>query len=489
MGLIKCPDCGNMVSERAAACPSCGCPADAFEIGSKPDHKADMASYIAYPMYKTCDRLDLMLANNVVLDYLKNNLSAGRPITFFSIENSDIAEKTARYDFTFPYVMVTSSFRFFLDYRKFTLTRADGRSYSRYYDEKTIPGEYAPRIEVISDNEVEAIEITEKIKELFKEPKTFSSPFLGGNEESLSFSCEIETILNERDIYDGSKTVFLHKTVVFKYSPWASYIDDAVNPTQNESMRFYRKLQYAQFCISYAEMKDECDSQLTLYEWLYLDVSKMRGAFGPSQTEEYKILKNRLQSGQPFDADLVDKAFPNISLLYHQLPNDISKRTPFDEIRKKVYGILDQYKTKWERTCAEINLPNDFVMYGKTLSVRDNDGLTYVLGALDGNMMRSFDDVFEEIKAKVTEMYLEEQREAQEGYYEPEPQSSQNHGGSSFLGGVIKTAAGVALGNKISQRGKQNYMGSPNCERAKTGRHTSCWGCGLGDYCTMHDKY
>ena len=30
MGLIACPDCGNMVSDRAAACPHCGCPADAF---------------------------------------------------------------------------------------------------------------------------------------------------------------------------------------------------------------------------------------------------------------------------------------------------------------------------------------------------------------------------------------------------------------------------------------------------------------------------
>ena len=30
MGLIPCPDCGNMVSDRVAACPNCGCPADAF---------------------------------------------------------------------------------------------------------------------------------------------------------------------------------------------------------------------------------------------------------------------------------------------------------------------------------------------------------------------------------------------------------------------------------------------------------------------------
>lgn len=26
MGLIQCPECGKMVSERAAACPECGCP-------------------------------------------------------------------------------------------------------------------------------------------------------------------------------------------------------------------------------------------------------------------------------------------------------------------------------------------------------------------------------------------------------------------------------------------------------------------------------
>ena len=30
MGLIPCPDCGDMVFDRAAACPNYGCPANAF---------------------------------------------------------------------------------------------------------------------------------------------------------------------------------------------------------------------------------------------------------------------------------------------------------------------------------------------------------------------------------------------------------------------------------------------------------------------------
>lgn len=67
--------------------------------------------------------------------------------------------------------------------------------------------------------------------------------------------------------------------------------------------------------------------------------------------------------------------------------------------------------------------------------------------------------------------------------------NSNSNSGPGFLSSVIRTAAGVALGNKLTENRKRNYMDSPNCERAKTGRKSSCWGCGLGDYCTMHDKY
>lgn len=30
MGLVKCPDCGKMVSERVSSCPECGCPSEYF---------------------------------------------------------------------------------------------------------------------------------------------------------------------------------------------------------------------------------------------------------------------------------------------------------------------------------------------------------------------------------------------------------------------------------------------------------------------------
>ena len=78
-----------------------------------------------------------------------------------------------------------------------------------------------------------------------------------------------------------------------------------------------------------------------------------------------------------------------------------------------------------------------------------------------------------------------------DAFRETEPQEYEefyDSGGPGILSSVLKTAVGVAIGNRLTENAKQNYMGSPNCERAKSGRKSSCWGCGLGDQCTMHGK-
>lgn len=42
MSLIKCPDCGKMISPRAVACPECGCPAEFFSE----QHKNSRSKFI-----------------------------------------------------------------------------------------------------------------------------------------------------------------------------------------------------------------------------------------------------------------------------------------------------------------------------------------------------------------------------------------------------------------------------------------------------------
>lgn len=36
MALIKCPECGKQVSDKASSCPQCGCPISGSSVASKP---------------------------------------------------------------------------------------------------------------------------------------------------------------------------------------------------------------------------------------------------------------------------------------------------------------------------------------------------------------------------------------------------------------------------------------------------------------------
>ena len=53
-----------------------------------------------------------------------------------------------------------------------------------------------------------------------------------------------------------------------------------------------------------------------------------------------------------------------------------------------------------------------------------------------------------------------------DAFYESAPQENDEYysGSPGILSSVLKTAVGVALGNKMSENSKQNYMGSPNCK-------------------------
>jgi RNA polymerase subunit RPABC4/transcription elongation factor Spt4 len=52
MGLVQCPDCGNEVSTRAAACPKCGGPVQA--TAQSPDVQAVADTGVAATGAKTC---------------------------------------------------------------------------------------------------------------------------------------------------------------------------------------------------------------------------------------------------------------------------------------------------------------------------------------------------------------------------------------------------------------------------------------------------
>lgn len=456
MGLIKCPDCGNMVSDRAAFCPSCGCPGDVIreEYDKENDPQRLTYIYLMFNLLKCADRKDLVLANDCFMNELKKRFDVGYPVTFIGRDNFDEhLKKITDKQFEFPYVLISSSFRYVLDYRKFTVTRSDRTSYQLYYDPETLPSDYAPNIEVFSDKPEQVEEIVAKITELLGTTMSYWSPYLAVKDGFLSFSDKIEKTEGPLVLVDINDTKLIYGSITLKLSPWASYINDEVNPVKYDSLRTLRNVQLAQFCLHYFLMKDDCDKEIGLYNCLFK--SEVDSDY-QNPSNEYKSLKYKVVSGDPIHSELVDKAFPNISLIYHDLPNDICDRIPAGEVKRKVDEVIAQYENTWKRICDGLNLPEeinvpDWNYSGYSNNMRSIQGLGFIIEALTANHVRSIEDIVNEYTEMLAVLGEEGRIRSDEQYEEfMEMFESGRRRRREFTRGVIRTAAGVALGNKIS---------------------------------------
>ena len=453
MGLIKCPDCGNMVSERAEMCPSCGCPASVF----KPDFTELVSAHISFHLLKCFDREDLILANDMVAADLRERLRMEFPVTVIgSCDLKEYAAKVAAGEFSFPCVFVTSGFRYMTGYRKFPLARIDGRTYLRYYDDDILPCSYGPVIEIFSDDGQQADLVSQKIEELFKEPRTYMVPFAASENDCLQLSAEIGQINDTELLIDSIETKLFRKTIAFKQSQWACLkgINDTIG---YESMKTLRDIQLAQFSLYYAAMKDDCGKQLDLYDFIF------NGARSdvPYQSKEYKTLKNLVIAGQPFDSDLCDEVFPEISLIYHALPNDLLSRTHVDAVREKVYATLSQYENIWKSICDRLDLPGeldvpDWDYSGLSNNMRSTDGLEFLIDMLAEDHTRKISDIVDVYKEVLAYRGQEGRMESEQRFDDfMDMLHERREKRRDFAKGVLQTAAGVVLGNKISDKLKK----------------------------------
>lgn len=90
------------------------------------------------------------------------------------------------------------------------------------------------------------------------------------------------------------------------------------------------------------------------------------------------------------------------------------------------------------------------------------------------------------------QLELQREREMREEYY-AEVHSSSHSSGESFLGNMLSTAGGVALGNKMSGKtqnrsGKKDLYGTAVCQRCRASHtsmeHHTCAGCPASRGCT-----
>ena len=89
MALIKCPECGNSISDKAAKCPHCGVPAEYFSKTSIVDKK-DLVDYKALSnilISFDSDYVKLFSANHYITHREKVHLRNTYEQYYYSLKN------------------------------------------------------------------------------------------------------------------------------------------------------------------------------------------------------------------------------------------------------------------------------------------------------------------------------------------------------------------------------------------------------------------
>lgn len=100
MALIKCPECGREISDKASFCPGCGCPASEFKQNNVPEDTRSELDRIADEIFWKCPKLvkkcskelvnktgiDRVTADNMIFDRWKKYTDEMRAGKFINVE-------------------------------------------------------------------------------------------------------------------------------------------------------------------------------------------------------------------------------------------------------------------------------------------------------------------------------------------------------------------------------------------------------------------
>ena len=137
---------------------------------------------------------------------------------------------------------------------------------------------------------------------------------------------------------------------------------------------------------------------------------------------------------------------------------------------------------------------------GNEISLRTAESLSFLINKMTDPYCE-LEALYDEFKRKkIQEMQIARERRLleQEERAARREEEYYNGGGSSFLGDIFKTATGVAVGNKVSNKkndgsGRQNLFGTSLCKYGKKDKYGLSIYCGtrcpVSRECTQRGRY
>lgn len=433
---------------------------------------------------------------DAVIENIRGNLKNGTELIIYGGSTYiDWWKQDALGTLQFPNILIHTDSNYTFANKCYNNVDREGNMVEHSYTQNALPIEYGIRVSIMAKEQSQVDDIENQIHQAYIKEKIVNIP------DSLfeGEMCPIKLVVNSdvavasQEISEETYGGIIYQTVItFRRFPFVYYpVEYTFVDIKNNQRLQFRLLQQAEFfLLCDSKFRNEAIPQLNSdYKNLFtLNQKKsffnsMLGAVGSVfESQEYKQLKMCFKNRQPIDRNLFNAALNKITSVYPSLYDKMMQGWSFEQIYEDLKKYADFFNKKWNTICNNLAAgacPTFFLQLG--LSGSENQpteqirkGLVFYINKMVNNPYCTLSDA----KNEYEEQLRIEQQEAEEAARQAQEaleawsEARQERRSSGSSGGILNTAVGVALGNKMSgisprRDGKKDFMGSSGCMYGK----------------------
>lgn len=445
---------------------------------------------------------------DLVVEDFKKKITSDYPISIYGGSTYMRYYYDGTYEnLKFPLILITDSAKYNLDYANYVTENEQEQIITHQYSKTSYPIEYGIFVQVIAKSKEELKEIEKKIRTQYQEEVKLkvADPVYENEYRIVKLSINKNIEISYEKIEKDNETIYKN-TIHFNRFPNVYYFKSyKTEVVENDSRLQFRLLQQAEFLLV-AQNKIQTDLLNPIQKDLkgLLEQPKTTSLFGSLgkklydnvfQNAEYKQLKEQFMNRQPIDRTLFNTVFAKTVKYYPDLFDKVMNGWTVEQIVNEIDLVKKHFEKLYLVICRKVGVPYtiDGFVQG---SGRNHAALVFYINVMVKSPTYTIESAVEQYKKKLEQDKIAREQEraereaelAQQSYYD-----ERNSRGGSMLGDIMKTATGVALGNKISGNtnkkgnGKPDLMGSSGCYYGRR-PPGSKWTVYCNISCPLYDK-
>ena len=361
---------------------------------------------------------------------------------------------------TYPNILIVDSFNYDLKLQSYENRTADGNLITHNYDTCSLPVKYGIFVRIFSDSADKNKEIEQRIIDHYSEQKQIKLADFRNKDEFTVINLQVASDTEIERKQFGS----VHRTIItFKQFCSVFYIcgysPEECENNQRQQLRLLQQAEYVHIKLSYyAEAKRQLSSY---YKPL---IERRHTLLGFLNSADYKKVKSLYNSGMPISKELFDSAMKPIVKYYPDLYQQFISGWSYAQIEQNMDGFINYYKTRFDMLMGLLRIPvrstqNPFCR--DQITYHTQEALIYFIKKMLDPYCELSTAISEYTTKKLKELEAKREQERIEREEREAMRAEQEaYGGGSSGSGILKTAAGVALGNRSVKKEvrKQNEI-------------------------------